>query len=42
VETDKKRGSQLTTEGKELLEKYNLLKERCLKADDKIFKEIFD
>ena len=42
VETDKKRGSELTREGKELLEKYNLLKERCLKADDKIFKEIFE
>jgi molybdate transport system regulatory protein len=42
VETDKKRGSELTREGKELLEKYNQLKERCLKADDKIFKEIFD
>jgi len=42
VETDKKRGSELTREGKELLEKYNQLKERCLKADDKIFKEIFE
>jgi len=42
VETDKKRGSELTKEGKELLEKYNRLKERCLAADDKIFKEIFD
>ena len=42
VETDKKRGSELTREGKELLEKYNLLKERCLMADDRIFKEIFD
>jgi molybdate transport system regulatory protein len=42
VDTDKKRGSELTLEGKELLEKYNLLKERCLKADDKIFREVFD
>ncbi len=42
VETDKKRGSELSREGKELLQKYNLLKERCLKADDRIFKEIFD
>jgi molybdate transport system regulatory protein len=41
VETDKKRGSELTREGKDLLEKYNQLKERCLKADDKIFREIF-
>ena len=41
VETDKKRGSELTSEGKQLLEKYNQLKERCLEADDKIFREIF-
>jgi molybdate transport system regulatory protein len=41
VETDKKRGSELTEEGKELLEKYNRLKERCLEADDRIFREIF-
>ena len=42
VETDKKRGSQLTEEGKILLEKYNLLKKRCVKADDKIFNVIFN
>ncbi|MBW1998144.1 MAG: LysR family transcriptional regulator [Deltaproteobacteria bacterium] len=42
VETDKKRGSRLTPEGKELLEKYNDLKRRCLKEDDKIFRSIFD
>ena len=41
VETDKKRGSELSSEGKQLLEKYNQLKERCLEADDKIFREIF-
>jgi molybdate transport system regulatory protein len=41
VETDKRRGSELTSEGKQLLEKYNQLKERCLEADDKIFREIF-
>ena len=41
VETDKKRGSQLTKEGKILLKKYALLKKRCLKADDKIFNTIF-
>jgi molybdate transport system regulatory protein len=41
VATDKKRGSELTAEGKELLEKYNRLKERCLEADDRIFREIF-
>jgi len=41
VQSDKKRGSYLTEEGKDLLEKYSLLKKRCLKSDDKIFKAIF-
>lgn len=41
VEADKKRGSHLTKEGKELLERYTLMKVRCLEADDKIFKSIF-
>lgn len=41
VETDKKRGSQLTKEGKILLKKYTLLKKRCLRAEDKIFNAIF-
>jgi molybdate transport system regulatory protein len=41
VDTNKKRGSCLTKEGKELLEKYNLLKKKCLKADDQIFKTVF-
>jgi len=41
VDTNKKRGSCLTKEGKELLEKYNILKKKCLKADDQIFNNIF-
>lgn len=41
VRADKRRGSHLTKEGKELLEKYTQLKKRCLKADDKIFNDIF-
>ncbi len=41
VQSDKKKGSYLTEEGKDLLEKYSLLKKRCLKSDDKIFKSIF-
>ena len=41
VDTDKKRGSRLTEEGKILLKKYSLLKNRCLKAEDKIFSAIF-
>jgi len=41
VETDRKLGSHLTKEGKELLEKYTRLKKECLKADDEIFNAIF-
>ena len=41
VDTDKRHGSHLTTEGKILLKKYALLKRRCLKAEDKIFNAIF-
>jgi len=41
LHTDRKSGSRLTKEGKDLLEKYNMLKKECLKADDKIFKSIF-
>ena len=41
VDADRSRGSRLTKEGKELLAKYALLKERCLEADDEIFESIF-
>ena len=41
VATDKTRGSCLTQEGKELLKKYHILKEKCLKADDRVFRTIF-
>lgn len=41
VATDKKRGSRLTEEGKDLLEKYHQLKQKCLQADDKVFRNIF-
>ncbi|OEU62814.1 MAG: hypothetical protein BBJ57_05900 [Desulfobacterales bacterium PC51MH44] len=41
VHTDKKSGTRLSREGKELLEKYRLLKKKCITADDKIFKDIF-
>ena len=41
VETNRKRGSQLTKEGKALLEKYNNLKSKCVEADDKIFRKVF-
>jgi len=42
VHTDKKDGSRLSSEGKELLRKYRLLKKKCITADDKIFKNIFN
>ena len=42
VQSDKRRGSHLTREGKELLEKYTLLKNRCLEEDNRIFKSIFN
>ena len=41
VDSDRKRGSRLTKEGKELLEKYALLKKGCVEADDMIFKALF-
>ena len=42
VHTDRKEGSRLSKEGKELLEKYRLLKKECLSADDKLFRRIFE
>ncbi len=41
VHSDRKMGTRLTGEGKNLLEKYRTLKKKCLMADDKIFKDIF-
>ena len=41
VHTDRKKGTWLTKEGKELLEKYSLLKKQCLEEEDKIFSGIF-
>jgi len=41
VQSNRKQGSSLTREGKELLRNYKILKEKCLKADDRIFKSIF-
>ena len=41
VHTDRKAGSRLSQEGRDLLEKYKLLKAQCLSADDKIFSGIF-
>jgi molybdate transport system regulatory protein len=42
VHADRKEGSRLSREGKELLEKYRHLKKECMTADDKIFCRIFN
>ena len=42
VATDRKTGSHLTKEGKNLLEKYTRMKNECLRADDEIFNAIFN
>jgi molybdate transport system regulatory protein len=41
ITTNKKRGSVLTKEGKELLQKYIELQEQCMKMDDHIFNSLF-
>ncbi len=41
VDTDRKTGSRLTEAGKELLEKYRLMKEECLREDNRCFNRIF-
>jgi molybdate transport system regulatory protein len=42
VHTDRKNGTHMTTEGKELLNKYRLLKEKCLLEEDRLFAGIFN
>ncbi len=42
VHTDRKEGSRLSREGKELLEKYRRLKKECMSVDDKIFSHFFE
>jgi molybdate transport system regulatory protein len=42
VHTDRKEGSRLSKEGKELLEKYRHLKQECMSVDDKLFSRIFN
>jgi molybdate transport system regulatory protein len=41
VHTDRKAGSCLSRDGKDLLKKYNQLKAQCICADDEIFDGIF-
>ena len=41
VHADRKEGSRLTRQGKELLERYKQLEKKCMTSDDKIFTQIF-
>lgn len=41
VHSNRKQGSELTKEGKELLKSYSILEEKCLKSDDRIFRSVF-
>jgi len=41
VHADRKNGSRLSREGKELIKKYKLLLKECMASDDKIFDNIF-
>ena len=41
IHADRRDGSRLTSEGKVLLEKYRILKKRCLEEDNRCFSEIF-
>lgn len=41
VHADKKKGTRLTQEGRQLLERYRELNRRCMASDDAIFEEIF-
>lgn len=42
VLTERRHGSRLTEDGKRLLKNYRQLKMNCQKADEKIFRDIFD
>jgi molybdate transport system regulatory protein len=41
VHADRKHGTRLYSEGKELIRKYKLLVKECMASDDKIFDNIF-
>jgi molybdate transport system regulatory protein len=42
VMTERRHGSRLTDDGKRLVENYARLKEECQRADDMIFRNIFE
>jgi len=41
VHADRKEGSRLTRQGKQLLEQYKQLEKECMASDDKIFAKIY-
>ena len=41
VDTDRRLGSRLTPEGKRLLEKYRRFRSRCVREEERIFRDIF-
>jgi len=41
VHADRQKGTRLTRQGKELLEQYKELEEKCMAQDDEIFAKIF-
>ena len=41
VHADRVKGTRLTTAGRQLLEAYRTLNQRCMAADDAIFEELF-
>ena len=41
VHADRQKGTRLTRQGKELLEKYKQLEKKCMVSDDRIFNKIF-
>ena len=41
VHTDRKKGAWLSEEGRALLERYRLLKQKCTEAEERIFDHIF-
>jgi molybdate transport system regulatory protein len=41
VDADKKTGTRLTGEGKNLLENYRRLNDKCMDSDNRIFQQIF-
>ena len=42
VRTDRKHGTELTRDGKALLEQYKKMQAECIRSDDRIFKRIFN